>query len=364
MFAARRVLRFRRLVRQRRFSWTGFSIFAIALVLLVIFTLFAGVKTVPQGYDWTIERFGKYTRTLAPGLNLIVPYFDRVGRKMNMMEQVINIPEQEVITKDNATVTVDGVAFFQVFDAAKASYEVANLNQAIIVLTMTNIRSVMGAMDLDQVLSHRDEINERLLRVVDAAVSPWGLKVNRIEIKDIVPPADLVEAMGRQMKAERVKRADILQAEGQRQSEILRAEGAKQGQILQAEGRKEAAFRDAEARERSAEAEAKATQMVSEAIAKGDVAALNYFIADKYIKAFGQLADSPNQKIIMLPIEATEHSGLARRHRRDRQGDLRRKRGVRAGRRAPRLGAERRPDRRRRAAAAPERGNALDRRWS
>jgi regulator of protease activity HflC (stomatin/prohibitin superfamily) len=225
------------------------------------------------------------------------------------MEQVIDIPEQEVITKDNATVTVDGVAFFQVFDAAKASYEVANLHQAIIVLTMTNIRSVMGAMDLDQVLSHRDEINERLLRVVDAAVSPWGLKVNRIEIKDIVPPADLVEAMGRQMKAERVKRADILQAEGQRQSEILRAEGAKQGQILQAEGRREAAFRDAEARERLAEAEAKATQMVSEAIAKGDVAALNYFIADKYIKAFGQLADSPNQKIIMLPIEATNMLG-------------------------------------------------------
>jgi regulator of protease activity HflC (stomatin/prohibitin superfamily) len=283
----------------------GFSIFAIAFVLLVVLTLVAGVKTVPQGFDWTIERFGKYTRTLAPGLNLIIPYFDRVGRKINMMEQVINIPEQEVITKDNATVTVDGVAFFQVFDAAKASYEVSNLTQAIIVLTMTNIRSVMGSMDLDQVLSHRDEINERLLRVVDAAVSPWGLKVNRIEIKDIVPPADLVEAMGRQMKAERVKRADILQAEGQRQSEILRAEGAKQGQILQAEGRREAAFRDAEARERSAEAEAKATQMVSEAISKGDVAALNYFIADKYIKAFGQLADSPNQKIVMLPIEAT-----------------------------------------------------------
>src|ERR1700736_310294 len=276
---------------------TGFDIFAIALVLLVIFTLFAGVKTVPQGFAWTVERFGKFTRTLAPGLNIIIPYFDRIGRKMNMMEQVISIPEQEVITKDNATVTADGVAFFQVFDAAKASYEVSNLEQAIIVLTMTNIRSVMGAMDLDQVLSHRDEINERLLRVVDAAVSPWGLKVNRIEIKDIVPPADLVEAMGRQMKAERVKRADILQAEGQRQSEILRAEGAKQGQILQAEGRKEAAFR-------YAEAEAKATQMVSEAIAKGDVAALNYFIADKYIKAFGQLADSPNQKIIMLPIEA------------------------------------------------------------
>jgi len=284
---------------------SGFDVFAIVLVLLVVVTLFAGIKTVPQGYDWTIERFGKYTRTLKPGLNLIVPYFDRVGRKMNMMEQVIGIPEQEVITKDNATVTVDGVAFFQVFEAARASYEVANLENAITVLTMTNIRSVMGSMDLDQVLSHRDEINERLLRVVDAAVSPWGVKVNRIEIKDIVPPADLVEAMGRQMKAERGKRADILQAEGQRQSEILRAEGAKQSQILQAEGRREAAFRDAEARERSAEAEAKATLMVSEAIAKGDVAALNYFIADKYIKAFGQLADSPNQKVIMLPVEAT-----------------------------------------------------------
>src|SRR6188768_4327420 len=287
----------------------GINVFVIVLVVLAILTLFSGVKMVSQGYHWTVERFGRYTRTLAPGLNIIVPFFDRIGRKMNMMEQVIAIPQQEVISKDNATVTVDGVAFFQVFDAAKASYEVANLELAIITLTMTNIRSVMGAMDLDQVLSHRDEINERLLRVVDAAVSPWGLKVNRIEIKDIVPPADLVEAMGRQMKAERVKRADILQAEGQRQSEILRAEGAKQGQILQAEGRKEAAFRDAEARERSAEAEARATQMVSDAIAKGDVAALNYFIADKYIKAFGQLAESPNQKILMLPIEATSILG-------------------------------------------------------
>jgi len=282
----------------------GFNIFAIVVLALAVLTLFAGVKTVAQGYNWTVERFGRYTRTLHPGLNLIVPFFDRIGKKMNMMEQVIEIPSQEIITKDNATVTVDGVAFFQVFDAAKASYEVANLRQAIIVLTMTNIRSVMGGMDLDQVLSHRDEINERLLRVVDAAVSPWGVKVNRIEIKDIVPPADLVASMGRQMKAEREKRAEILTAEGQRQSAILRAEGAKQSQILEAEGRREAAFRDAEGRERLAAAEAKATEVVSAAVANGDIAALNYFIAEKYIKAFGLLADSPNQKVVLLPIEA------------------------------------------------------------
>src|SRR6266850_5723391 len=282
----------------------GFDVFAVVFVALVILTLFAGVKTVSQGYNWTVERFGKYPRTLQPGLTIIVPFFDRIGRKMNMMEQVMDIPQQDVISKDNATVTVDGLAFFQVFDAAKASYEVANLHQAIIILTMTNIRSVMGSMDLDQMLSHRDEINERLLRVVDAAVSPWGIKVNRIEIKDIVPPADLIESMGRQMKAEREKRAEILTAEGQRQSAILRAEGAKQAQILQAEGRREAAFRDAEGRERTAQAEAKATEMVSEAVARGDIAALNYFIADKYLKAFGQLASAPNQKVLMLPIEA------------------------------------------------------------
>jgi regulator of protease activity HflC (stomatin/prohibitin superfamily) len=283
----------------------GFDVFTIAFLALAVVTLFAGVKTVGQGYNWTVERFGRYTRTLNPGLNLIVPYFDRIGRKMNMMEQVIDIPRQDIITKDNATVTVDGVAFFQVFDAAKASYEVANLHQAIVMLTTTNIRSVMGAMDLDQILSHRDEINERLLRVVDAAVSPWGVKVTRIEIKDIVPPADIVSSMGRQMKAEREKRAEILTAEGQRQSAILKAEGAKQSQILEAEGRKEAAFRDAEARERTAQAEAKATEMVSQAVAGGNVAALNYFVAQQYLKALGQIADSPNQKILMLPIEAT-----------------------------------------------------------
>src|ERR1700752_400871 len=294
-------------------NMSGFDIFAIVLVLLVIVTLIAGVKTVPQGYDWTIERFGKYTRTLRPGLNIIVPFFDRVGRKVNMMEQVIDIPEQEVITKDNATVTVDGVAFYQVFDAAKASYEVANLYQAIVTLTMTNIRSVMGSMDLDQVLSHRDEINERLLRVVDAAVSPWGVKVNRIEIKDIVPPADLVQAMGRQMKAEREKRAVILEAEGQRQSAILKAEGQKQAQILEAEGRREAAFRDAEGRERLAQAEAKATEVVSAAVASGHVASLNYFVAQKYLEAFGKLATSPNQKVLIIPMEASSVLGSLRR---------------------------------------------------
>src|SRR6266851_1713453 len=272
----------------------GSDIFVLIVVFLAILTLFLGVKTVPQGYNWTVERFGRYTRMLRPGLNLVVPFVDRIGRKMNVMEQVIDVPQQEVITKDNASVTVDGIAFFQVFDAAKASYEISSLEPAIVKLTMTNIRSVMGAMDLDQMLSHRDEINERLLRVVDAAVSPWGIKVNRIEIKDIVPPADLIQSMGRQMKAEREKRAEILTAEGQRQSAILRAEGAKQAQILQAEGRREAAFRDAEARERSATAEA---------------TAINYFIADKYLRALTEIAHSPNQKVLMLPIEATSILG-------------------------------------------------------
>lgn len=284
---------------------SGFDIFLIVFIFLVILTVYLGVKTVPQGFNWTVERFGRYTKMLRPGLNVIVPFIDQIGHRINVMEQVLDVPQQEVITKDNATVTVDGVAFYQVFDAAKASYEVAQLDESIIKLTMTNIRSVMGSMDLDQILSHRDVINERLLRVVDAAVSPWGVKVNRIEIKDIVPPTDLVNAMARQMKAEREKRADILTAEGQRQSDILRAEGQKQAQILEAEGRREAAFRDAEARERLAQAEATATEMVSEAVARGDVAALNYFIAEKYLKAFGELAQAPNQKVLMLPIETS-----------------------------------------------------------
>jgi regulator of protease activity HflC (stomatin/prohibitin superfamily) len=288
---------------------SGFDIFVVAVVLLAIVLVISGVKTVPQGYAWTVERFGRYTRSLEPGLNLIIPIFDRIGHKVNVMEQAVDVPQQEVITKDNATVTVDGLAFYQVFDAAKASYEVAELNQAVIKLTMTNIRSVMGAMDLDEMLSHRDEINERLLRVVDAAVTPWGVKVNRIEIKDIEPPANLVESMSKQMQAEREKRAEILTAEGERQSAILRAEGRKQAQILEAEGRREAAFRDAEGRERLAQAEAKATEMVSAAVAQGDVQALNYFVAEKYLKAFGEIAGSPNQKLVLLPMEATNILG-------------------------------------------------------
>jgi len=283
---------------------SGFTIFAIVLVLFVIVTLFAGVRTIPQGYAYTVERFGRYSRTLGPGLGLILPYVERTGARVNVMEQVLDVPSQEIITRDNATVTVDGVAFYTVMDPAKASYEVSNLQQAVLTVTMTNIRSVMGSMDLDQLLSQRDEINDRLLRVVDLASAPWGIKINRIEIKDIVPPRDLVESMARQMKAEREKRAVVLEAEGLRQAEILRAEGKKQSQVLEAEGRRDAALRDAEARERLAEAEAKATQMVSEAIAKGNVSALNYFVAQDYVKALQAIASAPNQKVIMMPLEA------------------------------------------------------------
>ena len=283
----------------------GFALFVLAVLAFAIVVVFMGVKSVPQGTEFTVERFGRYTRTLTPGLNLIVPFVDRIGAKMNMMESVLEIPSQEVITRDNAMVKVDGVVFFQVIDAARAAYEVSQLRNAMVNLTMTNIRTVMGSMDLDELLSKRDEINHRLLSIVDDATTPWGVKVTRIEIKDIAPPRDLVDAMARQMKAERDKRAAVLEAEGLRQAEILRAEGEKQATILAADGRREAAGRDAEARERLAEAEAKATQLVSDAIARGNVQALNYFIAQKYTEAVRELATAQNQRVILFPVEAT-----------------------------------------------------------
>ncbi len=286
-----------------------FSIFAIAILVLAIVLVLMSVKPVPQGWEYTVERFGRFTRTLRPGLNTIMPIVDRIGAKMNMMEIVLDVPAQDVITKDNAMVIANGILFYQVLDAPKAAYEVSNLERAMLNLTMTNLRTVMGSMDLDELLSQRDNINARLLGVIDGATTPWGIKVTRVEIKDIEPPRDIVDSMARQMKAERDKRAVILEAEGIRQANILKAEGEKQSVILAAEGQRDAAFRDAEARERIAEAEAKATQVVSTAIAEGDIQAINYFVAQRYIDSLKAFAEGPNQKTLFLPLEASSVIG-------------------------------------------------------
>ena len=286
-----------------------FGVFTLAVFLLAIFIVFSIVKIVPQGYEYTVEKFGRYVRTLKPGISFLTPFVESVGRRVNMMERVFDVPQQEVITKDNVVVKVDGIVFTQVIDAALAAYRVDNLDNAITQLSMTNLRTVVGSMDLDDVLSQRDSINSRLLNVIDHATSPWGVKVNRIEIKDLKPPHDITDSMARQMKAERERRALIIEADGEKQAAIARAEGLKQATVLEAEGQREAAFRTAEARERSAEAEAKATEMVSQAIARGDVNAINYFVAQKYVEAFGKFAESPNAKTLIVPADLSSMAG-------------------------------------------------------
>jgi regulator of protease activity HflC (stomatin/prohibitin superfamily) len=287
----------------------GITLIVIALIFLAVVFIRFGIVMVNQGFEYTIERFGEYDSTLRPGLHFIFPFFYRVGAKVNMKEQVVDVPSQDVITRDNAMVKVDGVVFFQILDPVKAAYEITNLKVALLNLVMTNIRTVMGSMDLDELLSQRDIINHKLLSVVDDATGPWGVKITRVEIKDISPPKDIVDSMARQMKAERDKRAQILESEGLKQSQILKADGEKQAAILSAEGRREAAYKEAEARERLAQAEAKATEMVSKAISEGNVNAVNYFIGMKYIDALQAMAKSPNQKVLMLPIEATNVLG-------------------------------------------------------